>query len=41
MLLAQDLSDLGSTALTLAAIASVTGALLVLVFGIRNRNRRK
>lgn len=39
MLLAQAGSGLGSTALTLASIATVTAALVVLLLGVRNRRK--
>ncbi len=39
MLLAQELSGLGSTLLSLASIAAVTAALVVLVVGIRKRRK--
>ncbi|WP_019815233.1 hypothetical protein [Saccharomonospora saliphila] len=40
MLLAQEVSGLGPTALRLAAIATVTAALVVLIIAVRN-NRKK
>ncbi|EHR51983.1 hypothetical protein FHU38_001551 [Saccharomonospora amisosensis] len=39
MRLAQDVSGFGSTALTLASIATVTAALIVLIIGVRNRRK--
>lgn len=39
MRMAQEVSGLGSTALTLASIATVTAALIVLLVGIRNRRK--
>lgn len=39
MRMAQEVSGLGSTALTLASIATVTAALIVLLIGIRNRRK--